>query len=181
MICEEVRELSDLYVDGELSEEAQSRLERHLIGCAACAYEIRSREQVRSLLKESLAHPHAAPGFRERILARFSRTAALLPSRSDDRPCQPPEDHQRDESQQQRWEPERPLAWAEHAHGQSGEQGVRDMVVEVDRRSRPGPRDNRPHRAQTHRPGRREEGRREVTRRAASVSFPHEHRSRTPE
>src|SRR5437016_2264277 len=71
MNCSELRELIDLYIDGELPEEACGRVERHLFGCRECAFEARSLEQTRGFLREAFAPGEASPGFRERAAARL--------------------------------------------------------------------------------------------------------------
>src|SRR5580658_6557384 len=71
MRCEETRTLLDLYIDGDLPEEVVQKLDRHLLRCPACAYEVRTLEQTRSMLRESVGPAATSPGFRERTLARL--------------------------------------------------------------------------------------------------------------
>ena len=71
MTCGEIKELLDLYLDNELSEEARTRLERHLLKCPDCAFQLRSLEQTRELLLESFSPAEASPSFRERMSARL--------------------------------------------------------------------------------------------------------------
>jgi anti-sigma factor RsiW len=71
MRCEEMRELLDLYLDGELPEETARKVDRHLLRCPACAYEARALEQTRTMLREAVAPTVTSPGFRERTLARL--------------------------------------------------------------------------------------------------------------
>jgi|SRR5579884_2694252 len=71
MKCEELNGLLDQYLDGELPEEASRRIDRHLMRCQACAYEIRTLEQTRALLREGVETAEASPGFRERTTARL--------------------------------------------------------------------------------------------------------------
>jgi anti-sigma factor RsiW len=78
MRCEELRSLLDLYLDGELPEEAAQKLDRHLLRCPACTYEVRTLEQTRAMLREAVEPTVTAPGFRERALARLLN--ALEPS-----------------------------------------------------------------------------------------------------
>ena len=76
MNCKEITDLLDLYSDGELSEEARARVDRHLIRCAECAYRIRSIDQTRALLREAYPREESAPGFRERLEARLESELA---------------------------------------------------------------------------------------------------------
>ena len=71
MKCKEIEDLLDLYADRELSEEVRARIDRHLMGCAACAYRIRSIEQTRSLLRDAYPAAESAPAFRERMEAKL--------------------------------------------------------------------------------------------------------------
>ena len=71
MTCGEIKDLLDLYLDNELSEEARTRLERHLLKCPGCAFELRSLEQTRALLLESFPPGEASPSFQERMSARL--------------------------------------------------------------------------------------------------------------
>jgi anti-sigma factor RsiW len=74
MRCEEMRSLLDLYLDGELPEEAARKLDRHLLRCPACTYEVRTLEQTRAMLREAIEPARPTPGFRERTLARLLDT-----------------------------------------------------------------------------------------------------------
>ena len=69
--CEEIEELADLYVEGELSEESTARISRHLFRCPDCSYRIRSIEQTRGLLRDAAPKRESNPGFRERMSARL--------------------------------------------------------------------------------------------------------------
>ncbi len=71
MRCEEFSRLLDLYLDGELAEEMAQKVERHLLRCPACAYEVRTLEQTRDWLREAVAPAETSPGFRERTQARL--------------------------------------------------------------------------------------------------------------
>lgn len=71
MRCEELSGLMDSYLDGELSEELTRQLDRHLLRCPACAYEARTLEQTRAMLREAVAPTEVSPGFRERASARL--------------------------------------------------------------------------------------------------------------
>jgi anti-sigma factor RsiW len=77
MRCEELRSLLDLYLDGELPEEASRKLDRHLLRCPTCAYEARTLEQTRAMLREAIKPAEPSAGFRERTLARL--VSALEP------------------------------------------------------------------------------------------------------
>jgi anti-sigma factor RsiW len=72
MRCSEVADLIDLYVDGALAEEQQARVERHLMRCGDCAFEVRTLEQTRSYLREALPVSGSSPSFREKMTARLN-------------------------------------------------------------------------------------------------------------
>jgi anti-sigma factor RsiW len=71
MRCDEMQTLLDLHIDGELPEELARKIERHLLRCPACAYEARTLEQTRALLREGMASAEPSPAFRERTSARL--------------------------------------------------------------------------------------------------------------
>lgn len=68
MTCAEVRDLLGNYIDGELTDAMVQRIEKHLIRCAACAYEARSIEQARDLLRQGVDAPMMSEALGERIL-----------------------------------------------------------------------------------------------------------------
>ena len=76
MNCKETNDLLDLYADGELSEEARARVDRHLMACASCTYRTRSIEQTRSHLRQAYPREESAPSFRERLEARLESELA---------------------------------------------------------------------------------------------------------
>jgi len=76
MTCDEVGELSAPYIDGELTEEARGRVERHLITCEKCSYELRSQEQVKSWTRAAFLDRVPAPDFREKAAARLHHAFA---------------------------------------------------------------------------------------------------------
>ncbi len=71
MTCDEIMELCNPYIDGELSEETRARVERHLITCEKCAYEVRSHEQMKAWTKAAFRCGTPAPDFREKAAARL--------------------------------------------------------------------------------------------------------------
>jgi anti-sigma factor RsiW len=71
MRCEELRGLLDLYLDAELPEAMAQKVERHLMRCPACAYEVKTLEQTRAMLREAVPPAETSPGFRERASARL--------------------------------------------------------------------------------------------------------------
>lgn len=85
MRCEDIQELADLYVDGELAEETAARISRHLLRCAECSYRIRSIEQTRTHLHDTFPKYESNPGFRERLSARLHAEFAdhLTPESAD--------------------------------------------------------------------------------------------------
>jgi anti-sigma factor RsiW len=71
MRCDELRGLLDLYLDSELPEEMASKVDRHLLRCPTCAYEARTLEQTRTMLRAAVPPAETSPGFRERAAARL--------------------------------------------------------------------------------------------------------------
>lgn len=71
MRCDMMRGLFDLYLDGELPEEQARVIERHVMRCQSCGGELRSLEQARILLRESVALEEPSPAYRERANARL--------------------------------------------------------------------------------------------------------------
>ena len=49
MRCEELQPLLDMRLDNELPEEIAQKVDRHLLRCPTCAYEIRTLEQTRAM------------------------------------------------------------------------------------------------------------------------------------
>ena len=71
MRCDEMRGLLDLYMDGELPEETVAKMDRHLMRCADCAYDIRTLEQTVEMLRAAIPPAETSPAFRERAAARL--------------------------------------------------------------------------------------------------------------
>src|SRR5579871_4100727 len=71
MRCEEVHGLLDLYLEGELPEETARKVDRHLLRCPTCAYEARTLEQTRAMLREAVLPAETSPGFREKTAAKL--------------------------------------------------------------------------------------------------------------
>jgi hypothetical protein len=76
MKCDEIVMLLNPLIDGELSEELEAAVQRHLLRCATCAHDKHGLEQVRLMLREAVecAEPNAA---------FIERTEALLRDRLD--------------------------------------------------------------------------------------------------
>jgi len=72
MKCTEVRELLGNYLDQELTESMMRRIERHLLRCPACAYEARSLEQARQLLRQGVETPMVSEQLGERVLRHIA-------------------------------------------------------------------------------------------------------------
>lgn len=68
MKCTEVRELLGNYMDHELTETMMQKVEKHLLRCPACAYEARSLEQARELLRQGIEAPMVSEQLGERVL-----------------------------------------------------------------------------------------------------------------
>ena len=71
MRCDEVLRLLDLYLDAELPEETAPKVERHLLQCQSCAFEMRGLEQTRRMLCDASVEAGPSPSFRERTAARL--------------------------------------------------------------------------------------------------------------
>src|SRR5258708_14406909 len=69
--CKDIPQLANMHVDGELPEELQIQIERHLLQCQGCAFEVRSIEQTKSMLAESFPRQESPASYRERALARL--------------------------------------------------------------------------------------------------------------
>ncbi len=87
MKCAEVRELLGNYMDQELTESMMQRIERHLLRCPACAYEARSVEQAREMLRRGVESPMVSEPLGERIL---SHIAEHFPHLRSTRPTEQP-------------------------------------------------------------------------------------------
>lgn len=71
MKCADVRELLGNYMDQELTEGMMQRIEKHLLRCPACAYEARSIEQAREMLRRGVETPMVSEPLGERILRQI--------------------------------------------------------------------------------------------------------------
>lgn len=72
MKCADARELLGHYIDRELAESVMQRIEKHLLRCAACAYEVRSIEQAREMLRLGVDQPMVSEQTGERILQQIA-------------------------------------------------------------------------------------------------------------
>ena len=71
MRCDDLRDLLDLHSDGDLPTETARKMERHLLRCQSCAYELHTLQQTRAMLREAVPPSETTPHFRERALARL--------------------------------------------------------------------------------------------------------------
>lgn len=71
MRCDELRDLLDLHMDGELPTETARKLERHLLRCQPCAAELHTLQQTRTMLRAAEPISETTSSFRERTLARL--------------------------------------------------------------------------------------------------------------
>ena len=71
MRCDELRDLLDLHMDGELPTETARKMERHLMRCQPCAAELHTLQQTRTMLREAYPQSETTSTFRERTLARL--------------------------------------------------------------------------------------------------------------
>jgi len=69
--CKEIAVLSQLHIDGDLPEELEVQVERHLLQCRECSFQLRSLEQTTDLLKEAFPPELSSSSYRERALARL--------------------------------------------------------------------------------------------------------------
>jgi len=78
MNCDEIRELLEDYVVGDLDAATQHQVEAHLTGCVECAAIAAAYAEALAMLPDALAaaSPHALPAhLRDRILSRLSAPA----------------------------------------------------------------------------------------------------------
>ena len=73
--CDEVRDVSSDYIDGELDERKTGRVKSHLDGCAPCNAFIRTLRATVNLLR-STPKQKAPEGFRSRIRESLPKDAA---------------------------------------------------------------------------------------------------------
>lgn len=80
MDCKNLRELLDLYVDGELSPEAKVQAETHLSECHACRRAADHLQELRQAVKVAVSQYHPAPKLVDRVrkstLSRWYRRPA---------------------------------------------------------------------------------------------------------
>ena len=76
MKCEDWTALVDLYLEGELPETLAHSMERHLMQCAGCAFEVRTLERTLDLLHESVPKIETPPAVIERMEARLHKRLA---------------------------------------------------------------------------------------------------------
>ncbi|MCS6950068.1 MAG: zf-HC2 domain-containing protein, partial [bacterium] len=85
MTCSEIRDLLGNYMDEELSDRMMQRVEKHLLRCPACAYEARSLEQARQLLRRGVERPMVSDALGERVLQQVAeRFVHLRPHSSEE-------------------------------------------------------------------------------------------------
>ena len=70
--CDEVRDSSSDYIDGELDERRAGRVKLHLDGCAPCNAFIRTLRATVNLLR-SMPKKQAPEGFRSRVRESLSK------------------------------------------------------------------------------------------------------------
>ena len=71
MTCKEIAALAHMQLDEDLTEELQVQIDRHLLRCRECSFELHSIEQTTKHLKEAFPPDSSAPAYRERALARL--------------------------------------------------------------------------------------------------------------
>lgn len=84
MDCKNVREILDLYVDGELSPEAIVQAETHLAECVACktavSHLIRLRQTVKTVVGQYQPPAQLVDRIRQSTFSRWRRPAAWAPA-----------------------------------------------------------------------------------------------------
>lgn len=70
-VCEQTQEWIGPYLEGDVSLEIRQRVERHLLQCAECAWEVQSQRMVRDRLRETREETTASDAFRSRVLMRL--------------------------------------------------------------------------------------------------------------
>jgi anti-sigma factor RsiW len=68
MKCSEIKDLLGNYLDDELTQEMRNRVNRHLVRCRDCAWEVKSIEEAVAALRAASPDDRPAPEFRERLL-----------------------------------------------------------------------------------------------------------------
>lgn len=71
MRCGEIGMLLHPYLDGELTEDLEAVVSRHLLRCSACAHEAHSLEQTRAMLRSAVEQAEPSDAFVERTSARL--------------------------------------------------------------------------------------------------------------
>jgi len=77
MKCSEIKDLLGNYLDDELTQEMRNRVNRHLVRCRDCAWEVKSLEEAIGALRATAPDDRPTAEFRERLLE-----AALAEQRS---------------------------------------------------------------------------------------------------
>lgn len=73
MTCSDVHPLAGNYLDGELPEELQERVQRHLLRCSTCRDEVESLRLAVDLLRSTVETPEPDPVFLQNTLDRLAR------------------------------------------------------------------------------------------------------------
>jgi len=76
MECEEIHRLLNAYLDGELDQERQLEVERHLILCASCESLAREHQELRAFFKIGAIRYKAPLQLKAKILAAAQREEA---------------------------------------------------------------------------------------------------------
>ncbi|MBI3973817.1 MAG: zf-HC2 domain-containing protein [Chloroflexi bacterium] len=87
MSCDQVQALSDAYAAGALTAQEHERVDRHLVGCAACRRHVAESVEVASTLPLALAAASSLrlpAGLRDRVLHAVEANAIDRPRRRDE-------------------------------------------------------------------------------------------------
>ncbi len=72
MRCDDVGLLLNSYIDGELTEELETVVSRHLLRCQPCAHEAHALNHARSMLREAVDRAEPTQAFVDRTAARLN-------------------------------------------------------------------------------------------------------------
>jgi len=73
MKCSDIYGYLSAYLDRELDSEIQTFVERHLVSCSSCKYELGLYEAIKLLVRRKLSGIHAPECLRDRVLAELGR------------------------------------------------------------------------------------------------------------
>ena len=78
MDCEEIRNLANAYLDGELPPASRAEFDMHLAGCAHCREEIEASRAFISRLKAGVSYFEAPPRLTTRMAQRLASVGGVV-------------------------------------------------------------------------------------------------------